>query len=673
MKFDEQLKEISQKIYDKVLKYIEENQGNDYLLYNCACITIGKKQLIYNYHNGDLYYTKRRDRKLFGSTIEIKEDGNTKFNIDDYEYDTSLNEKNLENDGCLDEYFERDLEAQQNYSEEKKQFILYSYKELYDSLDTMNYNYKKTRDIDNLSFEAFDYFSYYMHKLELSKLDTYPDKVLPTVKLAVDWWTKLYFGEQEEYSDKVNTFRENLTKTLMDEIIEYDGEVIQMYCDYGMPKEVYDALNAAEIPISIFDFHKSKDMFLRSYYLSIRDGYGQKAKTLYDSSANKKIFNKIINDYLNEYNKQESENRKMTNYLDTLDPLIKDYYKVLSEDFPEFLIEYIETPRMQKQDKISCSCGECYTKMNYNTIWYSSLAHSIAVALIIWHFTHDKVQTLSGLFHDISTPPFKHCIDFMNGDHENQESTEDLTRKMIEGSPEIMDLLKRDGITVDEVADYHMYPIADNDTPMLSADRLEYTLSNGLGACKEVMTLDEVKKIYDDIIVIEKEDGTPEMCFKEQEIAEKFVEKMSELSILYMRDQRRFSMQFLADIMKRMSEAGLITIDDLYELSEEEVINKIQNCEDYNIANCFKMWQEADDVKISDTPVEDKYCINVKAKKRYINPLVLTESGAHRIADISDKAKANIDKCLNYSFDRYIYMDFNFTNVKKLNKALEQE
>ena len=145
-------------------------------------------------------------------------------------------------------------------------------------------------------------------------------------------------------------------------------------------------------------------------------------------------------------------------YLDKINPIIKDYYSILSEDFPEFLIDYIETPRMQKQDRISCSCGTYYSKMYNIDLWYSSLQHSIAVALVIWHFTHDKKQTLSGLFHDISTPAFKHCIDFMNNDHENQESTEDLTRTMILESKEIMDLLNRDNIGIDEVADYHIYP-----------------------------------------------------------------------------------------------------------------------------------------------------------------------------------------------------------------------
>ncbi len=361
----------------------------------------------------------------------------------------------------------------------------------------------------------------------------------------------------------------------------------------------------------------------------------------------------------------------MPNYLETINPLIREYYSILSEDFPEFLLEYIETPRMQKQDNISVSCGTYYSKMFNIDLWYSSLEHSVAVALIVWNFTHDKKQTLSALFHDISTPAFKHCIDFMNNDHETQESTEDLTRTMILESKEIMDLLKRDGISIDEVADYHIYPIADNDTPMLSADRLEYTLSNGLGQVKKIWGLDEIREIYSNIEIVKKEDGTPEMCFKDPQIAEKFVNVMSKLSILYMDDQRRFGMQFLADTMKRMSEQGIISVNDLYELPEEEIIAKIKQCKDYNISECFRIWQNGENVKISSESVPDKYCIKIKAKKRYINPLVETADGVKRISDISIKAKSDIDTCLNYNFDRYVYMDFNF-NEKK-NPTMEND
>lgn len=353
------------------------------------------------------------------------------------------------------------------------------------------------------------------------------------------------------------------------------------------------------------------------------------------------------------------------NYLETLNPTIREYFNILSDDFPDFLLDYINTPRMQKQKGISTSCGTYYSKMFNIDLWYSSLDHSVAVALIIWHFTHDKKQTLAGLFHDISTPAFKHCIDFMNNDYENQESTEDLTKTMILESKEIMTLLQRDNIDIDEVADYHMYPIADNDTPMLSVDRLEYTLSNGLGVIRKIWSLDEIKRIYDNITIVRKDDGIQEMCFTDLDIAERFVEVMSELSIIYMNDQGRFGMQFLVDTLKRMAELGVISVKDLYELSEEEVIARIKSCKECNISRCFDIWQNGIDVQTSECQISDKYCVNIKAKKRYINPLVTTNNGPVRISELSEYAKECIERCKSYTFDRYLYMDLNFKDKTK--------
>lgn len=73
---------------------------------------------------------------------------------------------------------------------------------------------------------------------------------------------------------------------------------------------------------------------------------------------------------------------------------------------------------------------------------YSRYDHSLGVALIVWHFTKRKEQTLAGLFHDLATPVFAHVVDFLNGDHLRQESTEAGTRECIAGSPELMEGLQ---------------------------------------------------------------------------------------------------------------------------------------------------------------------------------------------------------------------------------------
>ncbi len=351
----------------------------------------------------------------------------------------------------------------------------------------------------------------------------------------------------------------------------------------------------------------------------------------------------------------------MSKYFENLDEQIKQYFNILSPEIPSFLEEYIETPEMQKQAGISVSCGTYYSKLFPEIkMWYSSLDHSVAVALIIWNFTKDQKQTLAGLFHDIATPAFKHTIDFMNGDYEKQESTEELTTQIINNSKEIMKLLNRDNIKIDEVNDYHKYPIADNDTPQLSSDRLEYTLSNGFGVRKQLWDLDKIKQIYQNIEIQKNEEGIEELGFKDKEIAEEFVKNMSILSISYMNGKTKLSMQFLADIVKKIYEKNLITKKDLYNLSEKEIIQKIEDCKIENVATIFKKWKNITEAYESDTLIKNKYCKNIKTKIRYINPLVKENKKYTRINKISEKAKQNIEKCLNFKTKEYVYFDFEF-------------
>lgn len=349
----------------------------------------------------------------------------------------------------------------------------------------------------------------------------------------------------------------------------------------------------------------------------------------------------------------------MNTYLDSLTEEIKEYFKILSPEFPEWLFEYINTPEMQRISKISMNCGTDYTKIFNIKNWYSNLDHSIGVALIIWHFTHDKKQTLSGLFHDIATPTFKHCIDFMNGDTENQESTEERTELIIKNSKQIMSLLKRDNISLKEISDYHIYPIADNDTPKLSADRFEYTFSSGLNFFR-VWNLNDIREYYNNVKVLKNEDNILELGFTDKTICEKYISIVSKLWPQWLTDEDRTVMQFIADIVKSMNVIGKISIDDLYKYSEKEIISKILNCGDNYIETAFKNFQNATSVEKFDSPQSDKYCINIKGKKRYVIPLVETYTGTFRINSVSKTAHNAIDEYFKYKQTEYTGFNFDF-------------
>ena len=342
----------------------------------------------------------------------------------------------------------------------------------------------------------------------------------------------------------------------------------------------------------------------------------------------------------------------MKKYYDNLDAEVKEYFKVLESDFPEWLNEYIDTKELLSQQYISITCGTIYSDLFESDFFFSSLDHSVAVALVVWHFTHDKKQTLSGLFHDIATPAFKHCVDFINGDYMTQESTENLTTEIIKKSKEIMKLLERDKIEISEIDNYHLYPIADNDTPKMSADRLEYSLSNALFTYK-LLDLASVKEIYDDIEIQTNEEKEVELGFKTKKSARNFVKVTSRLSIIYREDRTRYSMQLIADILKRLNDENKISKNDLYELKESEVINIIESSK-YN--DIFNIWKNAKKVKISKEKPKDVYYVHHGAKIRYIDPLF----NGKRISKCCKLANKMIENNLSYNMDNYVYLDFNF-------------
>ena len=289
---------------------------------------------------------------------------------------------------------------------------------------------------------------------------------------------------------------------------------------------------------------------------------------------------------------------------------LQNLYK---QDYPIFIDPYLASKSMQRLKGVDMNCGLQFTShpgfSSYSS--YSRYEHSVGVACIIWYFTHDKKQTLAGLFHDISTRAFSHVIDFVRKDYLVQESTEDNTRQFILQDTVIMNQLLCDGISVDEVSDYHVYPIADNDSPRLSADRLEYTLGNLLNYRK--CTIEEIEKYYKDLTVGVSEDGKQEIMFQNPDIAEEFAFGALSCGMIYSCDFDRYGMEKLAEILRKGLKDKTIMESDLY-LSEVEVVNKLSHSD---LRNTWDEYTRLYDV-VKDTSGD----IMVNAKKRYIDPYI---------------------------------------------------
>ena len=344
---------------------------------------------------------------------------------------------------------------------------------------------------------------------------------------------------------------------------------------------------------------------------------------------------------------------------------IEEYYKILCPEFPNFLKKYIELPIMQRLSGIGLLCGTDWTSLYKNRFFYSRLEHSVGVALIIWNFTKDKTQTIAGLLHDVSTTVFSHVSDFRKGDALTQTSTEEPTTKMILSDSALCKLLESDGIEPKDVVDYHIYPIADNEIPSLSADRLEYMYPSGL-ALDGSWTFEEIAKTYNDLIILKNEENKEELGFKTIEMAELYCKKFCMIGHILQLNENKLSLQLLSQIMSKAVELDVLQEEDFMTLSESKIIEKIESfiskktlsVEEQKFATMYNTFRKMTKVEHTNQklPEEKYFCVSLKVKQRYINPLVKVGANsqqAKRLSEVSDFANKLIKDFLEYEDTKF--------------------
>ena len=324
--------------------------------------------------------------------------------------------------------------------------------------------------------------------------------------------------------------------------------------------------------------------------------------------------------------------------------LILDFYH---GEMPAYLLEFCESEAMQRLKGTGMDCGCEYTSfpLFQSLPIYNRYMHSLGVALIVHHFTGDRKQALSALFHDIATPAFAHVVDFLNHDHMHQESTEERTEQIIREDQRIQFLLNQYGLTTEEVRDYHLYPVADNDAPSLSADRLEYSLVNSFRYLKR--DRETLKSYYEDLQVGRNEYGEVELVFKEERTAEAYALDALYSGMIYSSDADRYAMEYLAQIMRQAIVKGVLNREDLYS-DEKKVIallNKDEECQ-----KMFERFRRLHKIHRSEKK-EGEMSFNINVKKRYVDPYVKNRG---RVSQLSERFRKEKEAFLSLDYDCWL-------------------
>ena len=300
--------------------------------------------------------------------------------------------------------------------------------------------------------------------------------------------------------------------------------------------------------------------------------------------------------------------------------------RVYHPETPRFLAPFLALPELERLRQVGMNCGCEYTAFPrfQNLPESSRYHHSLGAARITWHFTRETAPTLAALFHDIATPVFAHTVDFLRGDYLQQEATEDGTGDLLRRSEALSDLLSPLGLRVEDVEDYHRYPVADNDSPRLSADRLEYTLRNILHY--RFGSLEDLRRFYEDLCVA-SEDGVTELAFQSADAARDFAFAALRCSEIYVSPEDRYAMQRLSELLAMAIQRGVLAQGDLYGV-EPDVIKKLEA--DPETARAWRAYRALHEMITDETAPEADRRI-IRAKKRSIDPWV---SGMGRLSNI---------------------------------------
>lgn len=297
--------------------------------------------------------------------------------------------------------------------------------------------------------------------------------------------------------------------------------------------------------------------------------------------------------------------------------LLNYYLKLLNHDeVPKFIVKYLSSPSLNRLKNIGYFCGMDYASKDvYNFSEYiSRYTHSLTVALLTYNLTHDKKETLAGLFHDIATPCFSHVIDYMNKDYEKQESTEEYTKTILLEDKYLLECLKQDKIDIEEVASFKNYYIVDNDRPKLCSDRLDGVILNSIGWSKNI-TREEIKNILADIKIYINEERKPEIGFNNEIIAKRVVELSEEVDLYCHSKEDNYMMNLLALITKTAINSGYIKYEDLYKLTEPMLFSILEKSNNKEITELLHEFYQ---IKREEIPE-----INLpKIKVRNLKPIV---------------------------------------------------
>lgn len=245
--------------------------------------------------------------------------------------------------------------------------------------------------------------------------------------------------------------------------------------------------------------------------------------------------------------------------------------------------------------------------------------HSVGVMYLLQKLGASVEEQIAGLLHDVPHTAFSHVVDYVFRSKEH-DFHEKFHEKIITES-EVPIVLKKYGFAIDRILDEKNFPLLERSAPDLCADRVDYTLRDGITHFEDTALF---SRFLGHFVVQDNE-----IIMNDAEMAKRFAELYIDM------DKARWAnpleivfYEIMAKALRIGLDEGIITEEDLFEV-DDYVYNKLKNSGNKDILE--QLAKINPNLRI----VEDKnqYDYVAKAKLRFIDPKFVANGKIERVSE----------------------------------------
>ena len=250
--------------------------------------------------------------------------------------------------------------------------------------------------------------------------------------------------------------------------------------------------------------------------------------------------------------------------------------------------------------------------------------HSLGVFFLLRRYGASLAEQVSGLVHDVSHTVFSHCIDYLDGGDQKDQSYQDTSLSTFLAQSDLPAILNKYGYALEYILDDHNFPLKEQSLPDLCADRIDYSLRD---ANKFIgLTPTEIQNILADLSVA---DGR--WIFKNQASAKNYAQIFFEVNQNYYCGlPSAVMLNSVGNYLNYALSKKYIRPDDLY-TTDQAVLKKINNFLAVDPA-LEKLFQRLDN-KVSYVNNPADYDFLVFCKSRVVDPLFYDAGVVRRLSE----------------------------------------